>query len=151
MTLPIAATESFVIFPLGARRFALPTGDVVELTRTGFVQKFPHATSGIIGVLMRRGEVLPVWDITQTLPGPGRETLKYWLVTRRNFAGEEVTAIPVSGECWMLNAQMQAPPPGSAPHVRGVLSVESRWVEVLDLAQLAAPRNSGAIESAQQQ
>jgi len=151
VSMPISATESFVIFPLGARRFALPTVDVVELTRTGFVQKFPHTTSGLNGVLMRRGDVLPVWDVTRILLGPGKETLKFWLVTRRNFAGNELTAIPVSGECQMMNVEMQPPPPGSAPHVRGVLPIENQWVEVLELAQLVAPRKSGALGSAKQQ
>jgi chemotaxis signal transduction protein len=146
--MPISAQESFVIFPLGGRRFALPSTDVVELTRTGFVQKFPLTTAGLTGVLMRRGDVLPVWDITRTLLGPGKETLKYWLVTRRNFAGEELTAIPVSGECQMMNMEMLPPPQGSAQHVRGVLPVENQWVEVLDLAQLIAPQNSGALGSA---
>lgn len=148
MSMPITASESFVIFPLGSRRFALPTSDVVELTRTGFVQKFPHTTSGLTGALMRRGDVLPVWDVTRALLGPGRETLKYWLVTRRNFAGEELTAIPVSGECQMLSVEMLPPPQGSAPHVRGVLQVENQMVEVVDLAQLGAPKNSGALGSA---
>lgn len=151
MSLPLPAKESFVIFPLGVRRFALPTADVVELTRTGFVQKFPHLTSGLTGVLMRRGCVLPVWDVTRTLLGPGKETLKFWLVTRRNFAGNELTAIPVSGECQMLNVEMQPPPPGSAQYVQGVLPVEDQWVEVLELAHLAAPRKSGALGSAKQQ
>jgi len=144
----ITASESFVIFPLGPRRFALPTVDVVELTRTGFVQKFPHSTSGLTGVLMRRGDVLPVWDVSQILLGPAKVKLKYWLVTRRNFAGEELTAIPVSGECQMLNMEMQAVPPGSAQHVRGILPVDDHTVEVLDLSQMAAPRKSGALGSA---
>jgi chemotaxis signal transduction protein len=145
---PIQAPESFVVFPLGPRRFALPTSDVVELTRTGFVQKFPHTTFGLSGVLMRRGDVLPVWDVTRALLGPGRQTLKYWLVTRRNFAGEELTAIPVSGECQMLNVKMLPPPEGSAQHVRGVLPVDEQIVEVLDLAQLGAAQKHGVFGSA---
>jgi chemotaxis signal transduction protein len=148
VSINIAASESFVIFPLGPRRFALLTSDVVELTRTGFVQKFPHTTSGLTGVLMRRGDVLPVWDVTQILLGPGKVALKYWLVTRRNFAGEELTAIPVSGECQMLNMEMQPPPEGSAQHLRGILRVEEQAVEVLDLAQMVAPRKSGGLGSA---
>lgn len=151
MSKPISVTQSFVIFPLGLRRFALPTADVVELTRTGFVQKFPHTTSGLTGVLMRRGGALPVWDVTRTLLGGGKETLKYWLITRRNFAGNELTAIPVSGECQMLNLEMQPPPPGSAEFVQGVLPVEDQWVEVIELAHLVAPRKPGALGSTRQQ
>ena len=47
--------ESFVVFPLGGRRFALPTTDVVELSRTGTVQKFPHTSPVMVGILVRRG------------------------------------------------------------------------------------------------
>jgi chemotaxis signal transduction protein len=148
LSVQIAATESFVIFPLGSRRFALPTCDVVELTRTGFVHKLPHATPDLSGVLVRRGEVLPVWDVTRILLGPGREILKYWLVTRRNFAGEELTAIPVSGECQMLSAEMLPAPQGAASHVRGVLPLENQWVEVLDLARMVAPPESAGLGAA---
>ena len=129
--------ESYVVFPLGGRRFALPTADVVELSRSGMVQKFPHASPGMAGILVRRGETLPVWDVGCKLLGPGKAPSKYWLVTRRNFTGEEWTAIPVSGECQMCNSSMLSPPEGSAAHVRGVLPLDDKFVEVLDLAHLA--------------
>lgn len=136
------APETFVVFPLGARRFALPTSDVVELSRTGVVQKFPHTTPGMSGILVRRGEILPVWDLAETLLGPGKAALKYWLVTRHTFAGEageELTAVPVSGECQMLHSAMLPAPAESAAHVRGVLSLDDQLVEVLDLSRLVTP------------
>ena len=145
------SAESFVIFPLGRRRFALPTSEVVELTRTGLVQKFPHKTRGLPGVLMRRGDVLPVWDVTQPLLGPVKERMKFWLVTRRNFAGQELTAIPVSGECQMLSAEMQPAPEGAAQHVRGALLIENQLIEVIDLARLAVPGMSEATASGKKQ
>jgi chemotaxis signal transduction protein len=129
--------DTYVVFPLGVRRFALPTTNVVELSRSGLVQKFPHTTPGMLGILIRRGEILPVWDVAETLLGPGKVALKYWLITRRNSSGEELTAIPVSGECQMLHSVMMAPPEGAAAHVRGVLSLDDQFVEVLDLARLA--------------
>ena len=144
MSLATTGRESFVIFPLGERRFALLTKDVVELSRTGFVQTFPHTSPGLAGVLVRRGEVLPVWDLGQTLVGSSKATLKYWLVTRRNFAADEWTAIPVSGECQMLLTEMLPPPEGSAPHVRGVLFLEEQPIVVLDLAHLAEPNGPAA-------
>lgn len=146
MSTTAAVRESFVVFPLGGRRFALLTTDVVELSRTGSVHMFPHTTPGLVGVLVRRGEVLPVWDVAQTLLGADEATLKYCLVTRRNFAGEERTAIPVSGDCQMLQAEMLPPPEGSAAYVRGVLMLEGQTVEALDLARLAAPGRPAAIQ-----
>ena len=136
-----------MIFPLGPRRFALRTSEVVELTRSGLLQKFPHTTSSLTGVLMRRGDVLPVWDVTRILLGPAKVTLKYWLITRRNFAGEELTAIPVSGECQMLNIEMQPPPEGSSSHVRGIFPVGEQAVEVLDLSQMVALPEPGGMGS----
>lgn len=146
MSSPVSPKESFVIFPLGARRFALPTSDVVELSRSGVVQKFPHTTPGLMGVLVRRGELLPVWDVTRQLLGLNKTPLKYWLITRRNFAGEEWTAIPVSGECQMLHSEMLPPAPGSAAHVRGMLPLEGQLIEVLDLSHLAAQPGQAASE-----
>lgn len=138
MSAPLSQQESFVVFPLGARRFALLTSEVVELSRSGVVQKFPHTTPGLLGVLARRGELLPVWDLTRPLLGLNKVPLKYWLITRRNFAGEEWTAIPVSGECQMLHSPMLPPTEGSAAHVRGMLALQDQLIEVLDLARLGA-------------
>ncbi len=146
MSSAVSRQESFVIFPLGGRRFALLTSDVVELSRTGVVQKFPHTTPGLMGVLVRRGELLPVWDVTRPLLGLNKVPLKYWLITRRNFAGEEWTAIPVSGECQMLHSEMLPPTEGSAAHVRGMLPLEDQLIEVLDLAHLAAQPAQAASE-----
>jgi chemotaxis signal transduction protein len=144
MSAASSGRESFVVFPLGSRRFALLTAEVVELCRAGLVQEFPHTTTGLAGVLVRRGEVLPVWDVA-TLLGKENAAQRFWLVTRRNSAGEEPTAIPVSGECQMLRAEMLPPPDGSAEHVRGVLVLEGQPVEVLDLARLAVPCGRAAL------
>lgn len=134
--------DSFVVFPLGERRLALPASDVVELSRTGSVHLFPHTTPALVGVLVRRGEILPVWDLAQTLLGSEEPTLKYCLITRRNFAGEEWTAIPVSGECQMLRSELLPPPEGAASYVRGILLLDGQSIEVLDLAEMATPQES---------
>jgi hypothetical protein len=82
--------------------------------------------------------LLPVWDVTRPLIGMGKVPLKFWLITRRNFAGPEWTAIPVSGECQMLHSEMLPPAKGSPAHVRGMLSLEAQLIEVIDLARLSA-------------
>ena len=47
--------ESFVVFPLDARRFALRTEDVVELSRSGESHSFPHTTAWLESLwLLRR-------------------------------------------------------------------------------------------------
>jgi chemotaxis signal transduction protein len=142
MSVTTSEREAFVVFPLGTRRFALSTTEVVELSRTGKVQTFPQTTAGLDGVLVRRGEILPVWDLAIRL-GTGNVAQRFWLVTRRNFAGEEPTAIPVSGECQLLRAEMAESPEGAANYVRGVLALDGQSVEVLDLARLAIPGAPG--------
>ena len=137
MSTVVAGLDSVVVFPLGDRRFALLTSDVVELSRPGVVQTFPHSTPGLVGVLVRRGELLPVWDVARTVLGLAERTQKYFLVTRRSYAGEGSTAIPVSGECQMLQTEVLPPPDGSAAYVHGVLFLEDQTVEVLDLARLS--------------
>ncbi len=132
-----AAQISFVVFPLCGRRFALPATDVVELSRTGSVHLIPHDTPSLVGILVRRGQVLPVWDLAPALLGTEEPTLKYCLITKRNFAGEEWTAIPVSGECQMLRSELLPPPEGAGAHVCGALQLDGETIEVIDLAEVA--------------
>jgi chemotaxis signal transduction protein len=140
MSVSVAGKESVVVFPLGDQRFALPTADVVELSRPGVIQTFPHTTPGVMGVLVRRGEVLPVWDLARALLGTDDATRKFFLVVRRNFAGSEPTALLISGECQMLNAEVMPPPEGAAAHARGLLWLEGEAVEVIDIGRLATPQ-----------
>ena len=132
-------SESFVVFSFDQRRFALPTIEVVEVTRAMHVQMFPHNTPGLDGVAVHRGSVLPVWDLERTLFGAAAASRKYSLVTRHNFAGEELTAIPVSSEGQMLRSEMLSPPEEAPAYVRGILLLEGQQVEVLDLEQLRTP------------
>ena len=130
---------AYVIFAIGEKRYALESGEVVELLRSGQVQSFPHSTPGLVGVLLHRSTVLPVWDVAQALIGPGGAPQKYFLVARCKFGGiEEWTAIPVSGECQMLHAEMAPALDLSPGYVRGVLTLDSEAIEVLDLELLAA-------------
>jgi chemotaxis signal transduction protein len=144
MNTPIAEAESFVVFPLAGKRFALAAAEVVELSRPGSVQKFPHTTPDIRGVLLHRGEILPIWDVAGTLVGKSALARGYYLVIRRNFAGEERTAVPVSGECQMLRAEMLPPPEASPAYVCGLLFPDGQRVEVLDVGQLGTPGRPAA-------
>ncbi len=136
MSAAVTHGQSYVVFPLGARRFALPTADVVELSRSGRVQKFPHTSPALEGVLVRRGEVLPVWNLARTLVGCEDAVQKMWLVTRCNFSGEELTAIPVSGECQMVQTQTLHPSQDTPGRTLGIIMMENQPIEVLDLQRL---------------
>lgn len=134
-----AGDKSFVLFPIGKRRFALPAESVTELARPDREQTFPHSTRMLTGVLVRRGRIVPVCDIAQVLVGPEAPARKFFLIATRRFEdGAEWTAIPVTGECELATAEL-LPPTGKLPkYVVGLLSLENEIVEVIQLEKLLA-------------
>jgi chemotaxis signal transduction protein len=133
------STEKFVLFPLGKRRFALRAEVVTELAQPDNLQVFPHTTPLLCGVLVRRGRIIPVLDVAQVLIGPNAPTRKFYLMASRKFArNSEWTAVPVSGECELVNSQMVAPTGRLPKYVIGLLSLGDEIVEVIELEKLAA-------------
>ena len=141
--------QSYVVFPLGDRRFALPTADVVELSRYGQVQEFPHTSPELDGVLVRRGQILPVWNLARTLDDCMEVAPKIWLITKCNFTGDELTAIPVSGECQMFQAQSQLESSETPSRALGILMMDDQAIEVLDLKRLREDGDSQKSRNAQ--
>jgi chemotaxis signal transduction protein len=72
--------KSYVLFPLGEKRFALRAETVTELARPDSVQTFPHRTPLLTGVLVRRGKIVPVCDVAQVLVGPAAPPRKFYLI-----------------------------------------------------------------------
>src|SRR5215471_16911833 len=92
--------KSFVLFPLGKKRFALPAEKVTELAKPDRLQAFPHRTPLLTGVLVRRGRIVPVCDVAQVLVGPEAPPRKFYLIANCNPGPrQELTAVPVTGEC----------------------------------------------------
>lgn len=126
--------KSFVIFPLGGRRFAFPADDVTELAKPDRLQVFPHRTKMLTGVLVRRGRIVPVLDIAQVLVGPDAPPRKFYLIVNRQCnARPEWTAIPVTGECELANAELIARPGTMPQYASGFLSLGGEVVEVVAL------------------
>ena len=132
-----AKPNSFVLFPIGKKRFALPAAVVTELARPDEEQSFPHTSKLLTGVLLRRGHIIPVCDVAPVLVGPDAPARKFYLIATRRFSdGSEWTAIPVTGECELATTEL-LPPAGKLPkYVIGLLSFESEIVEVLELERL---------------
>jgi chemotaxis signal transduction protein len=134
-----AHTQRFVLFPLGKKRFALPAVEVSELSRPDELQTFPHTTSLLAGVLMRRGKIVPVLDVAQIVIGPNAPQRRFYLIANRRFERDlEWTAIPVTGECELTSAEVIAPTGKLPQYVTGLLSLDDEIVEVIDLTRLAA-------------
>lgn len=131
--------KSFVLFPLGRKRFALPAEKVTELAKPDRIQTFPHRTPLLAGVLVRRGRIVPVCDVAHALVGPDAPPRKFYLIANRQFESrKEWTAIPVTGECELTSVQPRQPVGKLPPYVTGVLSLENEIVEVLGLEELIA-------------
>ena len=131
--------KSFVLFPLGKRRFALRSETVTELARPDRPQSFPHTSRLLSGVLLRRGRIVPVCDVAQLLLGPGAPARKFYLIASRQFGPiSESTAIPVTGQCELVKAA-ELPVTGRMPeYVTGIISLPEEIVEVVDLEKLIA-------------
>ena len=135
----VDTSEKFVLFPLGRRRFALRADCVTELAIPDTLQAFPHTTPLLTGVLVRRGRIIPVLDVAQVLIGPDAPPRKFYLIASRKFArATEWTAVPVSGECELLSAELVAPTGRLPQYVVGLLNLKDEIVEVIELEKLAA-------------
>ena len=132
-----AATGSFVLFPLGKKRFALPATRVTELARMDQVHEFPSTTPLVNGVLLRRGEVIPVCDVAEVLVGRDAPPRKFYLIAKRKFErAEERAAIPVTGDCELANTELLPRTGELAHYVNGLLSLPDEIVEVIDFEKL---------------
>ena len=80
---------------------------------------------------------MPVADIAPVLVGPDAPARKFYLIVNRRAKGKSSrTAIPVTGECELANAE-QLPVAGKLPgYVCGLLSLHNELVEILELERL---------------
>jgi chemotaxis signal transduction protein len=129
--------QSFVLLRLGDRRFAVAAGHIAELVAPSRVFRFPHHTSEIEGVILRRGRIVPVCDVAEKLLGKGLKSRRFYLITQRSYGAQtEWVALPVTGDCELINAEMTLSSDTDAAHVSGWLSYAGDVIEVLNLAAL---------------
>ena len=137
MTAENSAQHSFIVLQIGRRRFALPADAVVELSAPVRLHAFPHTSPAVIGVIVRRGRIVPVYDAARLLAGRPFSSHRFYVVAHRRIGqATELGALPVSGECELASGEMQ-PAAGDAPsYVRGALPVGEESVPVLDFDAL---------------
>src|ERR1700739_2409825 len=129
--------QSFVLPRLGDRRFAVAAGHIAELVAPSRVFRFPHHTSEIEGAILWRGRIVPVCDFAEKLLGKGLKSRRFYLITQRSYGTQpEWVALPVTGDCELINAEMTLPSDTDAAHVSGWLSYAGDVIEVLNLAAL---------------
>jgi chemotaxis signal transduction protein len=129
--------QSFVLLRLGERRFAVSANQIAELVAPSRIFRFPHKTPKMEGVILRRGRIVPVCDVSEALLGKRLTSRRFYLIAARQYGSQrEWVAMPVSGECELINAEMMAAGESDAAHVAGWLSHDGDVIEVLNLDTL---------------
>ena len=144
-----ATRDSFVLLRMGTHRFALPAGLIAELAPPVKLHTFPHRSKSVLGAIIRRRRIVPVYDAGSLLSGKSAFGQQFYLVARCAGPEKELSAIPVSGECEMATGEVQPVSGEHAAHVAGTLKIGEDSIEVLDLAALIASASAGTAESAQ--
>ncbi|MGH9639945.1 MAG: chemotaxis protein CheW, partial [Bryobacteraceae bacterium] len=103
-----SARHSFVVLQVGDRRFALPAAIVAELAPPVRLHSFPHETPSILGVIVRRGHIVPVYDAAAALGVKASSAQRFYLIARRRVGKTtEFGAIPVNGDCELAEGELQ--------------------------------------------
>jgi chemotaxis signal transduction protein len=133
------ARKSWVLLHVGNRRFALPAESVMELAPPVRLHNFPHTSSLIAGVIVRRGRIVPVYDVSPVLCGRESSVHRFYLIAERAFGNaSEASAIPVNGECELATSEMLPPQANAPPYFAGTLAIENENIDVLDLQKLVS-------------
>jgi chemotaxis signal transduction protein len=133
------AKHSYVLLRVGNSRFALRSELVEELAPPVKLHKFPNTTPLVAGVIVRRGRIVPVYDVSRVLCGRESSVHRFYLVARRKFGKEsEAGAIPVNGECELSNSELVPGADGDAAYFSGSLQVGEEEIKVLNLEALVA-------------
>jgi chemotaxis signal transduction protein len=136
-------TCSCVLLRLGERRFALAADQVAELAAPSRTFRFAHRTPEIEGVILRRGRVVPVCDIAEKLTGKCLTQRRFYLIaTRRHESSLDWIALPVSGDCELIRADLTPAGASDSPHVSGWLSHNGEVIELLNLKALTPAASS---------
>ena len=134
--------KSWVLLHVGNGRFALPAESVIELAPPVRLHNFPHTSELIAGVIVRRGRIVPVYDVSPVLCGRESSVHRFYLIAERTFGPSnetsEASAIPVNGECELATSEMQPPQENAPPYFAGTLAIENENIDVLNLQTLVS-------------
>jgi chemotaxis signal transduction protein len=141
--------KSYVLIQIGDRRFAMSAVTVSELAPPVRLHQFPQSSPLVAGVIVRRGRIVPVYDVSRVLAGKNSPAHRFYLVATRDFGSvREPSAIPVDGECELVTAPIQNPDAASPKYVSGTLTIGEENIQVLDLNALVNSTSTELNESA---
>ena len=144
------AQSSFVVLQVGERRLALPAQIVAELAPPVRMHSFPHDTPAILGVIVRRGHIVPVYDAASALGVRPSSAQRFFLITRRRFGkAREFGAIAVNGDCELAVGELQQASADRPSCVSGTVQFGEETLDVFDLdALMSSGSANDAAESA---
>ncbi len=138
-----AGENSFVVLQIGNRRVALPAGIVAELAPPVRLHTFPHTSQRVAGVIVRRGRIVPVYNVGSMLATRSSSAQRFYLIARRQMGKtSEWGAIPVNGECELVTGAMQPRSADQPAHVAGTLALANESLDVLAFEVLATSNSS---------
>src|ERR1700685_3385850 len=144
--------KSYVRAQIGDSRYSSPAAPVPESAPPVRLHQFPQTSPLVAGVIVRRGRIVPVYDVSRILAGKNSPAHRFYLVASREFGSfSEASAIPVDGECELVTAPIQPSDASSPKYISGRLAIGEENIEVLDLNALvtsapAAPDEVGYAE-----
>ena len=130
-------------FILGAERYAIDLGDVVEITDPHRTTRVPNATAGTVGIFSLRGSIITLLDIRSKLRLPAGKVKDPRLIVIRDgggLAAFEVDRVvrPARIEPGLIDPQPVVASTEGNEFIRGVVRGEDALTIVLDLAKLLA-------------
>lgn len=143
-----SSQNSFVLLQIGNRRFGLAAEIITELSPPVRLHSFPHTSPLVAGVIVRRGHIVPVYDVGQVLRSGNTVSHRFYLIARRKF-GEawELSAIPVNGECELAMAELRDPEGERPKYISGMITVGEESIDVLDFESLVTSAPPNEIEA----
>src|SRR5258708_14844461 len=88
--------QPFAWLGRGDRRFAVTANQIAELVAPSRIFRFPHHTSEVEGVILRRGRIVPVCDVAETLIGKGLKSRRFYFIAQRCYGAQtELFELPV--------------------------------------------------------
>ncbi len=143
--------QSYVLLRIGEHQFAIPANQVAELLAPSRITHFPHRTPGIEGVILRRGRIVPVCDVGESLIGERVTSRRFYLIAVRQYRMQsEWVAIPVTGECALIHSDLNPPGESDASHVGGWLSHGGHVIQVLNLESLIPSSDPSDVPASRQ-
>lgn len=117
---------------IGAESYAVPVGDVLEITDLGEVAPLPGAPAGVLGLRNLHGRVLPVIDVAGLLgltsdARPQRIVVAEHAGRLAGLAVDRVTDVEA-----LAHTEEEA----AGPHLRGAALVDGALVGAIDVASV---------------